>query len=131
MGHGSQILTHNPLTHCQLCFQNSSYTMIDARNLLSYSTSSKIGLRVRRISQNVAMVFMKFSLQYLPCLLKQSTNFLTAIAKTEVLRSLADFYSTSRAETTSCLKKVPPLACYNFDTHEWILIFLAEMLPIK
>jgi len=28
-------------------------------------------------------------------------------------------------------KNVPPLACYNFNTHEWILIFLAEMLPIK
>ena len=28
-------------------------------------------------------------------------------------------------------KNVPPLAYYNFDTHEWILIFLAEMLPIK
>ena len=26
-------------------------------------------------------------------------------------------------------KNVPPLACYNFDTREWILIFLAEMLP--
>jgi len=32
---------------------------------------------------------------------------------------------------TPCLKNVPPLVCYNFDTHEWILIFLAEMLPIK
>jgi len=28
-------------------------------------------------------------------------------------------------------KNVPPLAWYNFDTHEWILIFLAEMLPVK
>jgi len=28
-------------------------------------------------------------------------------------------------------KNVPPLACYNFDAREWILIFLAEMLPIK
>jgi len=28
-------------------------------------------------------------------------------------------------------KNVPPLACYNFDAHELILIFLAEMLPIK
>jgi len=28
-------------------------------------------------------------------------------------------------------KNVSPLACYNFDTREWILIFLAEMLPIK
>jgi len=28
-------------------------------------------------------------------------------------------------------KKRPTLACYNFDTRERILIFLAEMLPIK
>ena len=33
---------------------------------------------------------------------------------------------------TPSLKNVPPLACYNFDTREWILISLsAEMLPIK
>jgi len=24
---------------------------------------------------------------------------------------------------TPCLKNVLPLACYNIDTHEWILIF--------
>jgi len=28
-------------------------------------------------------------------------------------------------------KNVPPLVRYNFDTREHILIFLAEMLPIK
>jgi len=28
-------------------------------------------------------------------------------------------------------KNVPPLACYNFDICERILIFLADMLPIK
>jgi len=29
--------------------------------------------------------------------------------------------------STPCLKKnVPPLACYNFDTHEWILIFFGR-----
>jgi len=33
--------------------------------------------------------------------------------------------------STPCLKNVPPLACYNFDAHEWTLILLAEMLPIK
>jgi len=33
---------------------------------------------------------------------------------------------------TMSQKNVPPMACYNFDTHEQILIFfLAEMLPIK
>ena len=30
-----------------------------------------------------------------------------------------------------CLKNVPHLAYYNFDAYEWILICLAEMLPIK
>ena len=35
-------------------------------------------------------------------------------------------------EFTPCLKtNVPPLTSYNFDTCEQILIFLAEMLPIK
>ena len=29
------------------------------------------------------------------------------------------------------VSKTPLLACYNFDTHEWILIFLVEILPIK
>jgi len=33
--------------------------------------------------------------------------------------------------TTPCLKNVPPMACYNFDTYEQILLFLAEMLRIK
>ena len=28
-------------------------------------------------------------------------------------------------------KNVPPMARYNFDTREQILIFLAEMLPMK
>jgi len=28
-------------------------------------------------------------------------------------------------------KNVPPLACLNFDTRQWILIFLAEMLSIR
>ena len=32
---------------------------------------------------------------------------------------------------TPCLKNVPPLICYNFDMGERILIFLAEILPIK
>ena len=33
--------------------------------------------------------------------------------------------------STPCLKNVPHLVCYNPDTCERILIFLAEMLPIK
>jgi len=32
---------------------------------------------------------------------------------------------------TLCLKNVPPLPSYNFDAHKWILIFLAEVLPIN
>jgi len=36
---------------------------------------------------------------------------------------VAPFYTVSQ--------NVSPLACYNFGTHEWILIFLAEMLQIK
>jgi len=28
-------------------------------------------------------------------------------------------------------KNVPPFACYNLDTHKWILIFLAEIIRIK
>jgi len=28
-------------------------------------------------------------------------------------------------------KKVPPLACYNFDTHEWILIFFGRNVTDK
>jgi len=28
-------------------------------------------------------------------------------------------------------RNVPPLVCYNFDTRERILVFLAEMLSIK
>jgi len=42
-------------------------------------------------------------------------------------QSLADAYYY----TYDVSKNVPPLASYNFDAHEWILIFLAEMLPIK
>ena len=43
-----------------------------------------------------------------------------------------DMKNTMRFETPSLVntpvihrvsKNVPPLACYNFDTHEWILIF--------
>jgi len=34
--------------------------------------------------------------------------------------------------TTPCLKKnVPPLASYNFDTHEWILIFFGRNVADK
>jgi len=40
-------------------------------------------------------------------------------------------HTDGRDQYTPCLKNVPPLACYNFDAREWILIFLAEMLPIK
>jgi len=32
---------------------------------------------------------------------------------------------------TPCLKNVPPLACYNFDTCEWILIFFGRNVTDK
>ena len=28
--------------------------------------------------------------------------------------------------STPCLKKTSPLACYNFEAHEWILIFFGR-----
>jgi len=31
----------------------------------------------------------------------------------------------------SVSKNVPPLACYNFDTHEWILIFFGRNFTDK
>jgi len=32
---------------------------------------------------------------------------------------------------TPCLKNVLPLACYNLDTHEWILIFFGRNVTDK
>ena len=38
----------------------------------------------------------------------------------------------TRQHYTLCLKKnVPPLVCYNFDTHEWILIFFGRNVTDK
>ena len=37
----------------------------------------------------------------------------------------------TRAPSTPCLKNVPPLACYNFDAHEWILIFFGRNVTDK
>jgi len=40
--------------------------------------------------------------------------------------------SLGPSESTPCLKKnVPPLACYNFDAHEWILIFFGRNVTNK
>jgi len=36
----------------------------------------------------------------------------------------AHYYTVSQ-------KNVPPLACYNFDTHEWILIFFGTNVTDK
>jgi len=33
--------------------------------------------------------------------------------------------------TTPCLKNVPPLASYNFDTHEWILLLFGRNVTDK
>jgi len=32
---------------------------------------------------------------------------------------------------TPCLKNFPPLACYNFDAHEWMLIFFGRNVTDK
>jgi len=43
------------------------------------------------------------------------------------IRQGFDFWRFHTPTTTPCLKKnVPPLACYNFDAHEWILIFFGK-----
>jgi len=36
-----------------------------------------------------------------------------------------------RAFYTMSQKNVPPLACYNFDAHEWILIFFGRNVTDK
>ena len=46
-----------------------------------------------------------------------------------VRRSLAGVYTPSAS--TPCLKNVSPLACYNFDAHEWILIFFGRNVTDK
>jgi len=46
-----------------------------------------------------------------------------------VARTLRDFYTS--VKYTPCLKNVPPLACYNFDTHEWILTFFGRNVTDK
>ena len=43
-------------------------------------------------------------------------------------------YNTDKTmieQLTPCLKKRPPLACYNFDAHEWILIFFGRNVTDK
>jgi len=37
----------------------------------------------------------------------------------------------SQRTTTPCLKNVPPLAGYNFDAHEWILILFGRNVTDK
>jgi len=39
--------------------------------------------------------------------------------------------SCHHVHSTPCLKNVPPLACYNFDTHEWILTFFGRNVTDK
>ena len=40
-------------------------------------------------------------------------------------------YVLTRLENAPCLKNVPPLTCYNFDAHEWILIFFGRNVTHK
>ena len=39
--------------------------------------------------------------------------------------------SGSLGMSTPCLKNIPPLACYNFDAHKWILIFFGKNVTDK
>jgi len=43
------------------------------------------------------------------------------------MTSIHNFFGDNPLTYTPCLKKnVPPLACYNFDTHEWIPTFFCQ-----
>jgi len=45
---------------------------------------------------------------------------------------MTDFKELPRASLhRTSQKNVPPLACYNFDTHEWILIFFGRTVTDK
>jgi len=48
-------------------------------------------------------------------------------------RFIRDFVAQLAVQQIYTVSQKRPtyMACYNFDTHEQILIFLAEMLPIK
>ena len=73
--------------------------------------------------------------QTLPILKYRSTGSLILLCSTIwLLRevTLHPFCQFSDANTTPCLKKnVPRLACYNFDTHEWILILFGRNVTDK
>jgi len=43
---------------------------------------------------------------------------------------VVDATSTKHLYTVS-QRNVPPLACYDFDTHEWILIFFGRNVTAK
>ena len=70
------------------------------------------------------MTHLLMSLFCIFLLVRQSVNI-------AILSCIVSYSLAFKLNYTVSQKNVPPLACYNFDAHEWILIFLAEMLPIK
>jgi len=46
-------------------------------------------------------------------------------------RILAKWFLNNNNNYTVSQKNIPPLACYNFDTHEWILIFFGRNVTDK
>ena len=53
-------------------------------------------------------------------------------AVTETMRhSISYEYLVNSRLYTVSQKNVPPMACYNFDTHEWILIFFGRNVTDK
>jgi len=76
--------------------------------------------------------FLLFTVLLVDCL-----RFLqTAVASVNTARydgvGSMNYRHRSTKRYTPCLKKnVPPLACYNFDAHEWILIFFGRNVTDK
>jgi len=58
-------------------------------------------------------------------------HFQSVFVRSAVVRSCVFSASVVSVHYTPCLKNVPPLACYNFDVHEWILIFFGRNVTNK
>jgi len=54
-----------------------------------------------------------------------------AAKKTNWTKKGCRFYTTCQQYIHRVSKNVPPLACYNFDAHEWILIFFGRNVTDK
>ena len=53
------------------------------------------------------------------------------VSKSKYLVKAYNIFIVARHPSTPCLKNVPPLACYNFDAHEWILILFGRNVTDK